>query len=108
MLNTITKDDRMRLMRFVCTFAWADLEVQEAEREFIGRMILALQLDPDEAGRVMEWMEVPPSVDLVDPEDVPKHHKQLFLDAVQAVVERDGTILPSERESLDVLRQILR
>ena len=32
-------EDRLRLLRFVCSFAWADLEVDEAERGFVYKLI---------------------------------------------------------------------
>ncbi|MCC6527150.1 MAG: TerB family tellurite resistance protein, partial [Polyangiaceae bacterium] len=35
MLSKLSKTDRMRLMRFVCSFAWADLEVQNEERAYV-------------------------------------------------------------------------
>ena len=31
MLDTLSRDDRLRLIRFVCSFAWADLEINEAD-----------------------------------------------------------------------------
>ena len=95
-------------MKFVCSFAWADLEVQDEERDFVGKLVAALQLHPDEAGRVMEWLEVPPRPEDVDPQDVPLEHRQIFLDAVRAIVARDGVISPGEEESFDLLEQLLR
>ena len=97
----------MRLMRFVCSFAWADLEVQPEEREFVARLILALQLQPLEAAQVLEWLEVPPRVDEVDPQDVPLQHRQSFLDAARAVAARDGVMQPEEVENLSLLEQLL-
>lgn len=97
----------MRLMRFVCSFAWADLEVQPEEREFVARLILALQLDPVEAGQVLEWLEVPPPVEEVDTQDVPRQHRQMFIDAARAVSTRDGVMQPEEAENLSLLEQLL-
>ena len=97
----------MRLMRFVCSFAWADLEVQTEEREFVARLILALQLEPMEAAQVLEWLEVPPRVDEVDPKDVPRQHRQMFLDAARAVAARDGVMQRDEAENLSLLEQLL-
>ena len=97
----------MRLMRFVCSFAWADLEVQTEEREFVARLILALQLEPMEAAQVLEWLEVPPRVDEVDPKDVPRQHRQMFLDAALAVAARDGVMQRDEAENLSLLEQLL-
>jgi tellurite resistance protein len=95
-------------MRFICSFAWADLEVQPEEREFIARLINALQLDPKEAGRVLEWLDLPPRAEDLDPEDIPREHRQLFLDAARAVMSRDGEIDPDEAENFSLLEQLLR
>ena len=47
MLEELDRDERMRLMRFVCSFAWADLEVQSEEKSFVSKMIRRLDLDDD-------------------------------------------------------------
>ena len=39
MPTTLPREDRLRLMKFVCSFAWADLEIHVKEREFVGKMI---------------------------------------------------------------------
>jgi hypothetical protein len=107
-IQQLTREDRLRLMRFVCSFAWADLEVQDEERDFVGKLVTALQLAPDEAARVAGWLVVPPAPEEVDPLDVPLAHRELFLEAVRAVVVRDGIISPGEEESFDLLEQLLR
>ena len=106
-LKKLNAEDRMRLMRFVCSFAWADLEVQPEEREFVGRLISAFQLPPHEAGQVLEWLEVPPKADQLDTQDVPLEHRQLFLDAARAIAARDGVMDPEEAENLALLEQLL-
>ena len=35
-MQSLSREDRLSLMRFVCSFAWADFEVQDQERTFIG------------------------------------------------------------------------
>ena len=37
MPKSLTREDRLRLMKFVCSFAWADLEIQDEERQRLGR-----------------------------------------------------------------------
>lgn len=106
-IQLLAKEDRLRLMRFICSFAWADLEVQPEEREFVARLISALQLDPHEAGQVLEWLDLPPRADDLDPQDIPKEHRQLFLDAARAVMTRDGVVDPDEAENLSLLEELL-
>ena len=42
MLDTLSREERLQLMRFVCSFAWADLERLEVRREGGGPLLLAV------------------------------------------------------------------
>jgi len=108
MLDALNKEDRLQLMRFVCSFAWADLEIADAERELIVKMVVRLGLDEEEQEQVAQWLEVPPPADDLDPADIPKEHRQLFLDAAKAMIMSDGTIEDVEAENLIILDQLLR
>jgi tellurite resistance protein len=108
MLTKLDSADRLRLMRFVCSFAWADLEVRPKERALVRKMMSALKLDPDEIAQVKEWLEVPPRAEEVDPGTIPREHRQLFLDAARAMIAADGQIDPHEHESLKLLEELLQ
>ncbi|MGB8222124.1 MAG: TerB family tellurite resistance protein [Polyangiales bacterium] len=108
MLDDLDKEDRLQLMRFVCSFAWADLEIKKAEREFILTMVLRLGLDEEEQEQVAQWLEVPPRADDLDPADIPKEHRKLFLDAAKAMIMSDGDVSDVEAENLIILDQLLR
>ncbi|MBT8467293.1 MAG: TerB family tellurite resistance protein [Deltaproteobacteria bacterium] len=108
MLDKLNREDRLQLMRFVCSFAWADLEVTESEREFIVSMVIRLGLDEEEQQQVAQWLEVPPPADDLDPADIPKEHRQLFLDAAKAMILSDGSVGEVEAENLVILDQLLR
>ncbi|TNF61920.1 MAG: TerB family tellurite resistance protein [Deltaproteobacteria bacterium] len=108
MLDALNKEDRLQLMRFVCSFAWADLEITDREREFIVKMVVRLGLDDDEQDQVAEWLEVPPRADDLDPADIPREHRQLFLDAAKAMILSDGSVEDVEAENLIILDQLLR
>lgn len=108
MLDALNREDRLQLMRFVCSFAWADLEVTDREREFIVKMVIRLGLDDEEQDQVAEWLEVPPRADDLDPADIPREHRQLFLDAAKAMILSDGTVEDVEAENLIILDQLLR
>ena len=43
-------------MRFVCSFAWADLEVTATERAFIVNLVERLDLDDAERDEVAKWL----------------------------------------------------
>ena len=108
MLDALNKEDRLQLMRFVCSFAWADLEITDEEREFIVKMVIRLELDDEEQDQVAQWLEVPPRADDLDPGDIPKEHRQLFLDAAKAMIMSDGNVEDVEAENLIILDQLLR
>ena len=108
MLDALDREDRLQLMRFVCSFAWADLEVTEGERDFVIRLVDRLDLDADERKQVAKWLEVPPPADDLDPADVPREHRQLFLDAARALILSNGRLGDAEAENLVILDQLLR
>jgi uncharacterized tellurite resistance protein B-like protein len=107
MFAKLGREERLRLMKFVCSFAWADLEVQREERAFIARLIRRLGLLPDEAEQVESWLQVPPHPDDLDPKEIPPEHRALFLDTLRQVVMADGAIDEQERTSLALLEDLL-
>ena len=94
-------------MQFVCSFAWADLEVRSEERAFVARMIERLEFDSDEREQVRRWLERPPPADAIDPTSIPRAHQEAFVEAIEGVIASDGEIAPEERESLALLRELL-
>lgn len=107
-LKTLDREERMQLMKFVCSFAWADLEVQDEERNFVRKMIDRLELDEDEIAQVDRWLEVPPAPEEVDPAGIPREHRQLFIDAARAMVVVDGRVDPEEAENLALLEMLVQ
>ncbi len=108
MLDSLDKEERLRLMKFICSFAWADLEVQDEERSFVHDMVERLNLGEAERAMVNEWMEVPPRAEELDPSEIPVAHRQLFLDAARAMIVADGRVDHDEAENLVLLEQLMR
>ena len=104
MLDSMDREDRLRLMKFICSFAWADLEIQAEERAFIEKTIGKLELDSDERAQVDEWLKLPPEV---DPAEIPAAHRQLFIDFARATVAADGRIDEDERFNLEIFEMLL-
>lgn len=107
MLDRLSREERLRLMKFVCSFAWADLNVQKEERTFVAKLVERLNLDEEERKRVREWLKVPPPPEEVDPSRIPREHRELFLEAVRGVVAADKVLDPEEYESLKLFEQLL-
>lgn len=107
MLDLLDRRDRLRLVEFVCSFAWADLEIQPEERVFISRLIRRLDLDEEEDLQVQQWLERPPQIDDLDPTSIPVAHRRVFVDAIEGLIEADGEISEEERDSFEIFQQLL-
>jgi len=107
-LDEMDRVERLRLMKFVCSFAWADLEVRPEEREFVSQLVRRLELDPEETRQVEQWLKLPPPPEAVDPLAIPLAHREVFIEAIRGVIESDGEVAPEERDSLSLLEQLLR
>ena len=107
-LQELTRDERLLLMRFVCSFAWADLEVKDEERALVAQMIQRLDLDKEERRQVVHWLESPPAPSSVDPKLVPRAHRMKFLRAVESTVAVDREVTAEERESLVLFAKLIR
>ena len=107
-LQELTREERLLLMRFVCSFAWIDLEVKQEERELVTRLVRRLQLDDEEKELVSKWLESPPPPDSVDPALVPRSHRMTFIRAAESTVSVDGDVTQEERDTLLVFAQLIR
>lgn len=108
MLSHMSPAERLRLMQFVCSFAWADLEVRPEERAFIANLVQRLGLDADEELKVQRWLEVPPEPESLDPTAVPRAHRADFIQAIEGLIRSDGEVAEEERESLELFKQLLK
>jgi uncharacterized tellurite resistance protein B-like protein len=107
-VSDLDAESRLRLVRFVCSFAWADLEVQDAERTFVQKLLGELGLDEEERKAADEWLRIPPMPEEVDPTDIPEEHRQIFLNTALQVVGADGNVDPAEMETLALFEKLLR
>ena len=107
-ITDLDTDDRMRLVRFLCSFAWADLDISDAEKDFIRRMLRELGLDEAEQQQAERWLVLPPLPEEVDPTDIPQEHRQVFLNAILQLVGADGFVAEKEMETLALFEKLLR
>ena len=107
MLERLDRRDRLRLVEFVCSFAWADFEIRPEERAFISRLISRLELDDDENLQVQQWLDRPPHLDDLDPTSIPAAHRRVFVETVEALISADGEIAEEERDSLEIFKGLL-
>lgn len=107
-LSDMSRHDRQRLMKFICSFAWADLHIRPEERQFVARIVTRLELDEVERAEVDEWLKVPPRPEAVDPMQIPLAQRELFLDSIEGVIVSDGEVSPEERENFALLKDLLQ
>jgi uncharacterized tellurite resistance protein B-like protein len=107
-MPSLNREDTLRLLRFVCSFAWADQQIQPEERSFVERLSKGLGLTGEDLLLVQSWLEVPPPADELDPNDIPQEHRVLFLEAARAMVESDKNVDPLEQEELALFEMLLQ
>lgn len=107
MLAPLTTDEKLRLLRFMCAFAWADLEISAREREFVLGLIGRMGLAPDDAERAVQWLDHPPAEEDLDPSEIPAEHRRLFLEAALEMVSKDGVIDALEAENFAVFEALV-
>ena len=106
-MDQLNRDDRLRLVKFVCSFAWADLEIRPEERIFVDHIVRSLELNAEDQMKVAGWMKLPPSPESIDPTRIPLAQRQLFIDSIEGVITSDGEVAPEERENLALLKELL-
>lgn len=107
MFEALSRDDRLLLLKFVCAFAWTDLDVREPERRFVHRLMDRLELGPEDREQVQGWLHVAPSPESVNPKLVPVEHRRTFVEAIRALLYADGNVEGEERERFDALKRSL-
>lgn len=108
MLSDLPKEERLLLMKFVCSFAWADLHIQDEERSMVKKLVSKLRLAKEEKEQVEAWLQVPPAAEEVDPAQIPRAHRELFLDTIRKIIGADGEIAPDEAENYALFEALLK
>ena len=107
MLQGLSRDDRLLLLKFVCAYAWTDLKIVEGERRFVERLMNRLSLDAEDRQQVEQWLHVAPSPSEIDPSLVPNALRRDFVEAVRAVMYADGNVDSEERAQFERLKAAL-
>lgn len=106
-MNTLTPEDRLRLLRFACSFAWADLRVSPEERTFILDLVRRIDLSAQEKAQVDAWLAHPPAADDLDPLEIPLEHRKLFVETAIQTIRADKKLALEEMESFALFETIL-
>jgi uncharacterized tellurite resistance protein B-like protein len=98
-------ETRTKLVQLACIAAWSDAEIQDAERRTVLTLCSELALSPGECAQATAWLDGPPP--FLDPQEIPRPHRQLFVDTLERVVQSDGRLSEDERDTLRVIRELL-
>jgi uncharacterized tellurite resistance protein B-like protein len=107
MFEGLSRDDRMLLLRFVCAFAWTDLEIREGEKQFVARLLGRLQLSAEDQAEVQGYLHVAPSPETTNPKLVPRDHRRIFIEAIRGLIYADGEVDIEERDRFEKLKAAL-
>jgi hypothetical protein len=105
-LKDLSSDDRLQLLRFVCSFAWADLKIVDEERDLLKDLVGRMGLSEPEVQEAEGWLTHPPDPETIDPFDVPAAHRQLFLDEITRMVLADGVVAEGEATNLALFQML--
>ena len=103
MLDQLPAPHRLRLIRFVCAFVWADRRVTPEERDVVHRFVRAATFDDEELSQIEHWLAAPSDHAELHLDDVSVEHRMIFADAVGAVILADGEISIEEESLFDRL-----
>ena len=107
MFEKLSRDERMLLLRFVCAFAWTDLEIRDGERKFVQRLMDRMQLSGEDRAEVEGYLHVAPSPEETNPQLIPPEHRRIFIDSVRALIYADGDVDAEERQRFEKLQAAL-
>jgi hypothetical protein len=99
-VKNLSRAERMLLLRWVCSCAWADRQIRAEERDFVSRLVRKLELDAAERRQVDTWLASPDAIEPIDPAAIPEAHRRQFLHAAESVIAADGDIARAEQEQL--------
>ena len=89
-------------MRFLCSFAWADDEVQSEERVVLDGILEHLGLTPANQIKVESWLDTPPDMAGFDFGGIPQATRELFLDLAFSVASAHGGLAVEEMRHLQM------
>ena len=94
--DELTESERIELMRFLCSFAWADGEVQPQEKIVLEQVLGGLNMSPEARAEVEPWLTTPPDVEGRELETIDDAKRAAFIDFAYEVAAADGQIAADE------------
>lgn len=98
--DDLTESERLELMRFLCSFAWADGVVQPQEKTVLERILGSLELSAEAHAEAEGWLTAAPSVQGRALRSIDEKKRATFIDGAYEVAAADGEIAADELEHL--------
>lgn len=98
--------ERVRLLGFVCALAWADLDVNEREADFVAKACRSMRIGRKGMAKVHGWMDAPPHPEEVDPQSVPTKYRRLFVATAKRFVE-SARFDPEARAQMAIFEELM-
>lgn len=108
-LSELPSRERLRVLALLAHLAWVDDELDEREAALVRELASRAALLPDERARVDEWLETPPSDDLLgSARALAPESRALFCDLAHRLADADGKRTDDEAQTLVLLGLLLR
>jgi uncharacterized tellurite resistance protein B-like protein len=101
-VDGLTEDERVDLMRFLCSFAWVDGEVQAQERTVLERVLGGLGLSTEARAKASAWLFAPPDMEGFDFGAITPDKRGLFIDHAFEVASAHGGLAAEEMRHLQM------
>ena len=107
--SDLSTEDRRKLLRLVCSFAWVDHDVDPDERKFILKLIERMDLSELDRRDAIAWLDEQVTAEELAGavHDVPDAHKRLFVDMARELIKSDNTIADDEAQELALLELLV-
>jgi len=108
-LSELPSRERPRVLALLAHLAWVDDELDEREAALVRELAARAALLPDERARVEEWLEAPPSDDLLgSARALAPESRALFCTLAHRLADADGRRTDDEAQTLVLLGLLLR
>lgn len=101
-VDGLTEAERVDLVRFLCSFAWADGEVQAQERTVLERVLGGVGLSAEARAKAAAWLLAPPDMDGFDFAAIGADKRALFIDEAFEVAAADEALAAEEVRHLQM------
>lgn len=98
----------LQICKFLCGVAWADAQVDPAERDYILNLAELMGLSGAQRASVEQWLQLPPDPHDIAPSRLSTSDKHDLIQQALILVNIDGKITTHEERLITLLGKMLR